>query len=158
MREAKAKPAEDAVRSAEMSDSSRSSRTDLESEPSSEEGPQHVYTQGKVVRADPNGGAAEAEHVVGADEDDSGIVEWDPRNRYCRVRARNEPRKDECGRGTRPDRGMQKTGGGHGNADEAPILQVLILEGKPCGVVRAACTRVALHRNDGRRTKGRPGA
>lgn len=158
MREAKAKLAEDAVRSSEMSDSSRSSRTDLESEPSSEEGPQHVYTQGKVGRAVPNGGAAEAEHVVGADEDDSGIVEWDPRNRYCRVRARNEPRKDECGRGTEPDRGMQTPRWGHRNADEAPILQDLVLERKPCGVARDACTQVALRRNDGRRTRGRPGA
>mmetsp|Transcript_11187 Transcript_11187/g.69034 ORF Transcript_11187/g.69034 Transcript_11187/m.69034 type:complete len:751 (+) Transcript_11187:287-2539(+) len=67
-----------------MCDSSRSSRTDLESEPSSEEGPQHVDAQGKVCRADPNGGTAEPEHFVGANEDDSGIVEWDPRNRYCR--------------------------------------------------------------------------
>mmetsp|Transcript_11189 Transcript_11189/g.69061 ORF Transcript_11189/g.69061 Transcript_11189/m.69061 type:complete len:109 (+) Transcript_11189:287-613(+) len=82
-----------------MCDSSRSSRTDLESEPSSEEGPQHVDAQGKVCRADPNGGTAEPEHFVGANEDDSGIVEWDPRNRYCRVRARNEPRKEERRRG-----------------------------------------------------------
>lgn len=150
MVEAKAKPVKDAVRSSEMSDSSRSSRTDLESEPSSEEGPQHVYTQGKVVQADPNGEAVEAEHVVGADEDDSGIVEWDPRNRYCRVRARNEPRMDECERGTEPDRGMQKPRWGHANANKAPILQGPILEGKPCGVARDACTHVALHQGDGR--------
>lgn len=67
-----------------MTDSAKSSRTDLDSEPSSEEGPQHVYTQGVVRRVDPKSQENETEHVVGANEDDSGIVEWDPTNRYCR--------------------------------------------------------------------------